>query len=119
MAEAKSNIKITDKSVFDGRSVKTDYNTLFRYVIDFLGKEFPNNKITLSDFQKVKQDLFLFMIFYEFYRIPSDKKDYIPTQSLAYIILSYVDPYKFAIIKKKIESNEINLDVVINNLGIC
>lgn len=119
MNEAKSNIRITDKSVFDGRSVKTDYNTLFKYVVEFLGKEFPNNKITQNDFQKVKQDLFLFMLFYEFYRIPSDKMDYISLENFAYVILSYVDPYKFSVIKKKIEDKVINLDVIIIYTGLC
>jgi hypothetical protein len=111
MNEAKSNIKITDKSIFDGRSVKTDHNTLFKYVIEFLGIEFPSNKITFNDFQKLKLDLSLFMLFYEFYRIPSDKPDHISIKNFAYIILSYVDPYKHSLINKKIENNLINVDV--------
>ena len=50
----KNIIKITNKSFFDGRSIKTDYNTLYSDLTTFTSKAFKNMKI---DIEKEISDL--------------------------------------------------------------
>ena len=112
MDEASKNIKITNKSIFDGRSVKTDYNTLYKYCVEFLSKEYKKETLTYNDFFQTKTDLFVFMLFYEFYRIPETKPNHISMENFAKVILSYIDVYKNSMVKKRIENKEIDLSVI-------
>ena len=102
-------LKITNKSLFDGRLVKTDHDTLFKYMMEFFGK--GANQIDINkDIAEFKLDIFIFMLYYEFYRIPGSETNKIPLEKFARVLLSLVNIYKNRTIKTKIDNKEIPLE---------
>jgi hypothetical protein len=106
---AHKDIKLVDESAFDGRTVKTNKNTLFKFMIEFFMKEFPDKEIKINELGLLKANLFYFISFYEFYRIPESSKDHISMENFAKVILSYINKNKA--IKRKVENGEVNLSV--------
>jgi hypothetical protein len=102
-------LKITSKSFVDGRIIKTDYNTLYRYMVDFVSLVFKNTVIDINkDLSQFLFEVYLLMLFYEFFRVPSENKK-ISMENFAKVLMSYVNIYKNKHIKKKIEDKLINL----------
>lgn len=66
MAEVKSQLKLTDKVSVDARIVKTDYNTLYKLMVDFVSKGFTNEKININkDISDFKLELQVLYLYYE------------------------------------------------------
>jgi hypothetical protein len=105
------SLKITNQSIIDGRIIKTDYNKLFKYLIDFLSANFKDKVILdiKNDIIQFQYELFSLLIYYEFYRIPQISKDTISMENFARVWLSYANIYKNKNIKKKIEDKLIDL----------
>jgi hypothetical protein len=106
---AHKELKLKDESAFDGRAVKTNQNTLFKFMLEFFTKEFPDKTIPISQIGLLKGKLFLFISFYEFYRIPQSSPDHISMENFAKVILSYINKNKA--IKRKVDNNEISFEV--------
>jgi hypothetical protein len=104
-------LKITNKSLVDGRIIKTDYNTLFTYIVDFIALAFKNMPVDINkEISQFLFEIFLMILFYEFYRIPQTGENKISNENFARVLMSYVNIYKNKLIKKKIEEKLINLD---------
>ena len=59
-------VKITNKSVLDGRIIKTDYNTLYANLTTFTIKVFPNVKIDIEkDLTDLQNGLKFAVLLYE------------------------------------------------------
>jgi hypothetical protein len=102
-------LKITNKSFVDGRIIKTDYNTLYRYMVDFVSLVFKNSTVDINkDLSLFLFEVYLLMLFYEFFRIPSENNK-ISMENFAKVLMSYVNIYKNKNIKNKIENKLINL----------
>lgn len=102
-------LKITNKSFVDGRIIKTDYNTLYRYMVDFVSLVFKNPTIDINkDLSQFLFEIYLLMLFYEFFKIPSENNK-ISMENFAKVLMSYVNIYKNKNIKNKIENKLINL----------
>jgi hypothetical protein len=108
------NLKITDKTSLDGRIVKTDYNTLYKFMVDFVSKAFKNKHITIKELENFRFRLYYFLDYYEFYRIPESKADHISMENFARVLLSYVNIYKNKKLKRKIDEKEIEIKVCLN-----
>ena len=104
------SLKITNKSMVDGRIIKTDYNTLYRYMVDFVALVFKNNVVDINtDISQFLFEIYLLMLFYEFHRIPNQANKKIPMENFAKVLMSYVNIYKNKHIKKKIDEKLIDL----------
>jgi hypothetical protein len=108
--ETIDSLKITNKSMIDGRIIKTDYNKLYTFIVDFISIAFKNVNVDIKkDIFKFSYDFYLLMLYYEFYRIPQSSENKIPLKEFAKVLMSYVNIYKSKSVKKKIDHNEINL----------
>lgn len=104
------SLKFTEKKKIDGRLISTDYNTLYKYMLEFIKKAFPNNvKIDIKkDISNFKSEVYSLMLFYEFYRLPQSKENKISMEKFAKVLLSYTNIYKSKSILKKIDEKLIN-----------
>lgn len=111
LEENQAILKITNKSRVDGRVVKTDYNTLYVNMVDFVSNVFKNTEIDINkELKKFKYDLFTLFAYFEFYRIPESNNNNISLEQFAKIILSYANTYKNKTIKNKIEHKLIDIE---------
>lgn len=104
------SLKITNKSLVDGRIVKTDYNTLYKNLVDFISLAFPDNvevdiKKELSSF---KFGVFIVLLFYEFFRIPSTGENMISRENFAKVLASYTNIFRNKQLIKKIDQKVID-----------
>ena len=113
---AQKDIKLTNESAFDGRTVKTNRNTLFKFMLEFFTKEFPDKLINLTKLGLLKAKIFYLIAFYEFYRIPESSADKISIENFAKVILSYINKNKA--IKRKVDNGLIDLSVKTFNFRV-
>jgi hypothetical protein len=105
------SLKITNKSLIDGRVIKTDYHTLYTFMVDFVSKAFSKDvNVDLKEVNQFQYELFLLQFFYEFYRIPQSGENKISNENFARVLMSYVNIYKNKHFKKKIENKLVNLN---------
>lgn len=106
------SLKITSKSIMDGRIVKTDELTLRQCVMDFFTKAFRNEtKISIDkDLKIFKFKIYLMLLIYEFFSIPQvgDKK--ISIENFAKVLCSYVNIYRSKNLLSRINEKKIDLD---------
>jgi hypothetical protein len=105
------SLKITNKSRFDGRIIKTDYNTLYRNMVDFVSLAFPNNvEVDLKkDLSGFIFDVYNLMLFYEFYRIPATGENKISRKNFANVLASYTNIYKNKEVLTRLQTGGIDL----------
>jgi hypothetical protein len=105
------SLKITNKSRFDGRVIKTDYNTLYRNMVDFISFAFPKSvEVDLNkDFSSFIFDVYNLILFYEFYRIPASGENKISRKNFAHVLASYTNIYKSKEVMARLNSGEIDV----------
>ena len=80
-------------------------------MVEFVSQAFNDTVVDINkEIAKFQFEVYLLMLFYEFYRIPLSAENKITIENFARVLMSYVNIYKNKQIKRKIEDKLINLD---------
>jgi hypothetical protein len=107
-----NSIKITEKSLIDGRIVKTDELQLRQCFMDFFSKAFKGEtKISIEkDLDNLKLKIYYLLNIYEFYQMPQSSPNRISMENFAKVLVSYTNIYKAKIVLAKIKQRQIPLE---------
>lgn len=104
-------LKVTEKSTFDGRIIKTDELRLRQCFMDFFSKAFKNEtKISIEkELDSLKNKIYYLLTIYEFYQMPQVGPNKISMENFAKVLVSYVNIYKAKNILTRIKEKQISL----------
>jgi hypothetical protein len=107
-----NSLKVTEKSIIDGRIIKTDELQLRQCFMDFFTKAFKNEtKISIEkDLEALKYKIYYLLTIYEFYKIPQSGPSKISMENFAKVLASYVNIYKAKNILTRIQEKQIPLE---------